>query len=435
MNRFFFAFILVFIFLNSELLLAKDLDPTVRDCDSIVWSAVQRKDIMKLATTYRDVYDAWQCSSTFKTHDEAINSGLDIGTVIYGVPLKIGGTFDASAREEWRAEHCSQQSRVVDTSTLLELTKNDLSPADVQVYKICVEGVARLAAREGLFCWAEPHSQNGVTVFINWRPPSDAPATIISASVSGATPMTKRVGDEAFLLAGDHIKIGTTILGFERELNAASTKFILNTTAGGCDAESASKAYFKVSGWMQPKITITETKTFSQHVSWTSDNCDLIENRTTKHCVDDGWTRINQSWRTTGDRCGSAVRGATADGNCATYQSYFRGCGTEGPSPFKNCKGSPLLQFYMDVVGTKTSSSVGEKETFSKEGAYVDQLSIGYSRSVDPRTPISGWNYNVDVLVSRGLDKKKVSLSNAQPDSAGLKSYTADGNLVINLGD
>lgn len=413
---------------------------TVRDCDSIVWSAVQRKNIMKLETTYKDIYTAWQCNSTFKSHDEAINSGLDIGTVIYDVPLKIGGTFDKTQVDKWKEIHCNDKSRVVDTKTLLELTKTDLSPADVQLYDICVKGVERLASREGLFCWAEPNSQIGVTVFVRWRPYSDSPATVIAASIIGASPVQKRDSDESFLPTGEPIRIGTTILAFEREPNAATAKFILNTTQGSCDAESATTAYYKISGWLQPKVQETETKIFSQLVNWRSDNCALIENRTSRHCVDEGWTRINQEWRTTGDRCGSSVNSASpdpADDKCAVYQSLFRGCGYRNIAmgAIQNCEGSPYLQYYMDVVGQKVSVSTKPKEEFSKEGAYVDQVSISYSASVDTKTPIVGWAYNVDVLVIRGPDKKTINLSNASPDIAGLKSFIEDGNLVISLGE
>ncbi len=430
--------LLAVLLFGSEILYAEQA--TVRDCDSIVWSVVQRKNIMKLETTYKDIYTAWQCNSNFKSHNEAINGGLDIGTVIYDVPLKIGGTFDKTQVDKWKETHCSDKSRVVDTKTLLELTKTDLLPADVHLYDICVKGVEKLASIEGLFCWAEPNSQTGVTVFVRWRPYSDSQAIVKSASIIGANPVKKRDSDESFLPAGEPIRTGTTILAFERAPNAATTKFILNTTQGACDAESATTAYYKINGWLQPKVQVTDTKTFSQSVNWASDNCALIENRTSRHCVDDGWKRINQTWRTTGERCGSSVNSATpdpTDDKCAVYHSLFRGCGYDNIAlgKIQNCKGSPLLQYDMDVVGQKVSVSTKPKEEFSKEGAYVDQVSIGYSASVDPKTPIVGWAYNVDVLVIRGPDKKTVSLSNASPDAANLKSFIEDGNLVISLGE
>ena len=428
-------FFFVFSFLGSSSPTYAE-ESSVRDCDSIIWSAVQRKDILKLDTSYKGIFTSWQCQNTFSSHNEAINSGLEVETVVYGVPLKVNGTYDKTKVDIWKQQNCSSQSKVVDTKTLLELTKNDLTPADVQLYGICVKGVERLATREGLNCWSEANSQTGVTVFVRWRPYSDSPAIIKSAAVTGAVPVKNRAEDESFLPSGEHIRIGTTILGFERTPSAASMKFILNTTQDSCDIESATSAYYKINGWMQPKVTVTESKTFTQQQRWTSDNCALIENRTSEHCVDEGWTRVGQSWTTTGDRCGSAVNSAVAkDARCATYSSLFRGCGYKSVLTIKNCEGSPYLQYNMNVVGQKSQISVKNeyKKSFTKEGAYANQVSIGYEGEIPKETPIVGWNYNVEVLVSRGPDKKLVSLSNASPDNSGLKSIVKEGSLVITL--
>jgi hypothetical protein len=53
---------------------------------------------------------AWQCSFKFSGHDEALNAGLSVGTVVYGVPLKIGGTFDQRKVDQWKDDNCSRSA-------------------------------------------------------------------------------------------------------------------------------------------------------------------------------------------------------------------------------------------------------------------------------------------------------------------------------------
>jgi hypothetical protein len=57
-------------------------------------------------------FHRFECSSDFQTHDEAINSGLNVGTVIYGVPLKVGGTFDTTNVDNWKKNELQRRRQI-----------------------------------------------------------------------------------------------------------------------------------------------------------------------------------------------------------------------------------------------------------------------------------------------------------------------------------
>lgn len=65
-----------------------------------------RKEFIQTSKT-NDRFLAWQCSASFETHDDAINGGLTVGAVVYGVPLEVGATWDESKVSAWKRENCS----------------------------------------------------------------------------------------------------------------------------------------------------------------------------------------------------------------------------------------------------------------------------------------------------------------------------------------
>lgn len=89
-------------------------------CLSVPAAAQMCSDILKpaLMTVSRSgqssqaasAFTAWQCGKSFSSHDEAINAGIDVGVPVYGVPVKVGGTFASHDVDSWRSQNCSQSA-------------------------------------------------------------------------------------------------------------------------------------------------------------------------------------------------------------------------------------------------------------------------------------------------------------------------------------
>ncbi|CAB3754748.1 hypothetical protein [Paraburkholderia humisilvae] len=81
---------------------------------------------------------AWQCSFKFSNHDEAIKSGLQVGVVVYGVPLKVGGTFDKNAVDSWREKNCSKSSQDTSFETASYSYLREVAPGAMKAFSDCI---------------------------------------------------------------------------------------------------------------------------------------------------------------------------------------------------------------------------------------------------------------------------------------------------------
>jgi hypothetical protein len=80
----------------------------VKDCSEF------RRDVFNTSlkitgATSSSSFHRFECSSEFKTHDEAIKSGL---SVIYGVRLKVGGTFDKAQVDNWKKNELQRTRKI-----------------------------------------------------------------------------------------------------------------------------------------------------------------------------------------------------------------------------------------------------------------------------------------------------------------------------------
>lgn len=148
--------------------------------------------IKKSGAANSEQYRFWQCSSNFKSHDAAINSGLDVGTVVYGVPLQVGGTFDPKYVDKWKHEHCSDEQRsTINTTATFEFVRR-FEPALAAVAAKCLGVVEATQISRALFC--ELTGSGKTPVFsARWRrtdgdtvPPKVRRATIVGGTCTPA---------------------------------------------------------------------------------------------------------------------------------------------------------------------------------------------------------------------------------------------------------
>lgn len=107
---------------------------------------------VRSTTTAEERADAearWQCSFRFSTHNDAISAGLQIGAVVFGSPLQIGGTFNRGQVDTWKEENCSSASRSSSFESASFNYLREVAPGAMTAFSSCV---ASLSGRSALSC-------------------------------------------------------------------------------------------------------------------------------------------------------------------------------------------------------------------------------------------------------------------------------------------
>jgi hypothetical protein len=81
---------------------------------------------------------AWQCSFQFSSHDEAINSGLQVGAIVYGVPLQVGGKFDKKTVDQWKSSNCSRSASSSSFQQATVQYLREVAPGAMGAFATCI---------------------------------------------------------------------------------------------------------------------------------------------------------------------------------------------------------------------------------------------------------------------------------------------------------
>jgi hypothetical protein len=162
----------------------KTLLPAANDCNALLAGGVFNQLRLRTVSDIRLAIFDWECTTEFKTHDEAINAGLSIGFPVYGVPLSLGGTFSDTQRDTWKREHCSTHSVKMSDQQQKELEVLVASKDILAAYTRCIESTSF-----GLSLRLEEASNCDMTLFARYVPnnPKDKPPTVVSFVPTGAT--------------------------------------------------------------------------------------------------------------------------------------------------------------------------------------------------------------------------------------------------------
>lgn len=153
--------IAVIIYAVNSSVSAQDLDLCSDVLKHGLFDIDETKESLKDDANFRD----WQCSSSFKSHQEALDSGLNIGVVIYGVPLKIGGSWNEAKVSQWKNENCSASSRQMNFATATYRLIRSASPSLLSAWSTCMSNHYAATALQCRFS-----SQGKKFVFsANWR--------------------------------------------------------------------------------------------------------------------------------------------------------------------------------------------------------------------------------------------------------------------------
>lgn len=176
-----------------------------------------------------------QCASSWRTHQESMEAGIDIGVVVYGVPLEVGGSFSKQQVDQWKAASCSDTDTKSDSTSILSKTYIRYDAINAQAVLECLKA---LHGQDALLC---DMTQQPANVVFNayWRRTHGEEA-------SAAPIVTGFVAANAACINGESLSVGSKIseggIGVFCQTTGDAPVMVLNTNRGFCSASGAGKA-------------------------------------------------------------------------------------------------------------------------------------------------------------------------------------------------
>jgi hypothetical protein len=135
-------------------------------CSAVLQGGVFNEDKINSSQMSKDSFHDWMCVAEFKNHNEAHDAGIDIGVIVYDVPLKVGGTWKDGQQETWKKQSCSDQQRHAEKVSTYARALRTASPDILAAWSKCVE-TSCSAGHPRVAC--EVSSIPGATLFkSNW---------------------------------------------------------------------------------------------------------------------------------------------------------------------------------------------------------------------------------------------------------------------------
>lgn len=136
------------------------------ECRTVLAGGVFNTININQTQSSKDAFTAWECSTNFSTHDEAMNAGVSVGVPIYDVPVTVGGTFSNSKRDEWKSAHCSNTTKNAQSFSNLVVAMREAAPSILSAWTRCIELTCG-SARTALGCSLSP-KLGGAIFRANW---------------------------------------------------------------------------------------------------------------------------------------------------------------------------------------------------------------------------------------------------------------------------
>lgn len=216
--------------------------PDVNQCAIVLQPALKTLINSGKIQSNSDAYTTFQCSEEFNTHDDAIKSGISVGFPVYGIPVKVGGTFDRTETENWKKNNCSSSSRQTSADAATSFFLSQLAPEVVPAWSKCIHD---LGGREALDC--EMQSSTPPIFKARWLRTSGASATeapkVTRFSVVNGTCSSAFMSGQVISDGGE----GVSCTPDKRQGLAV----LLNTNRGFCSASTTpTETVFRVSAIM-----------------------------------------------------------------------------------------------------------------------------------------------------------------------------------------
>jgi hypothetical protein len=117
--------------------------------------------------SYKEVVDDFVYVSDFQTHDEAIRAGLSVGAIVYGVPLRVGGTFTREQRDTWKHDFESRHRQNIDRASAISSFRTQADPNLLSAWLECIKTTTNAL---GLKAGLDPLGKRSVFFWVSYNP-------------------------------------------------------------------------------------------------------------------------------------------------------------------------------------------------------------------------------------------------------------------------
>lgn len=204
-------------------------------CAVIAQNPVFTNERLETVDEIKTSFHKLQCSSGWSSHQEAISAGVDVGTIVYDVPVQVGGTFDQEKVSQWKTANCSDEDRKEDSRSIVSKTYIRYDAVNAQAMLECLQS---MFGGQALIC---DMNQTTTSVVYNayWR------RTAGERSEAAPT-VTGFVHSNATCLNAETLSVGSKVPDGGVAVFCTPTDdapiFVLNTDRGVCTLAGRAKA-------------------------------------------------------------------------------------------------------------------------------------------------------------------------------------------------
>lgn len=401
-------------------------------CSDVLKDGIFNVTTVNQSEGIKNDFTTWICTTDFGTHQEAIDSGISIGFPVYGVPVKLGGTFSKAERDTWKRTNCSATIDKSTYSASYQKVVSEVSPIVVNAWRDCM--IARQESKIGLGAVALSRGTQQVAFKVRWLPYDGFDTRlpkVTGYSMIGAKQAT--VGATLFKV-GVNVPATETIIDFTRNSSQTPVTITLNTDRGAVTAYVPPQTMrLIVSAELKPNVEQREVQSKVSRLYARTPNDDCVKRVGFRNTFypPDGFTFISHS-------IGEKTRIGTRTG-----VNYFReGNGITGEGAVQGddgfggfCKNPGELDVDITVTGERwaraelTKFPTGEKTLDPLQETYV--IPYPYLQSMVDKRDFR-MTYVATIKKVIGDDVSVVQLTDGANNSSGIKA-TADGsgNLII----
>lgn len=211
-------------------------------CDVFTKIPVFTEDRLNSETFLKTNLHKLACSSDWGSHEDAMNTGIDVGTVVYGVPIQVGATFDRDQVDIWKKDNCSAEDRNADSSTIISKSYIKYDPVNSYNALKCIES---LTNKDAITCSLDEY-QDAVTFNIKWRRTYGEKENSAPIVEGFAAENVENCSMLELVAKGNIIPDGGRTVFCSRTKKAAS--FVINTNRGMCSKIGYAKSEPRVLG-------------------------------------------------------------------------------------------------------------------------------------------------------------------------------------------
>lgn len=432
-------------FLVIEVVLCLSLSSlgvSAQDCNRVLEQGIFNQTFIQASESNRVSFQEWQCTTEFRTHDEAINAGVSVGVPIYDIPVQFGGTFSRAEREAWKSNNCNASFSTSDYARKYLEIKRLISGDLLAAWNRCIESTT---PRVGLKCSVSSPDNDNLSFSMRYVPvddedarrPSVTSSIVTGADVVGAAPPAR----SQLVPVGTQIVNSATTVPLRRA-GTSPVMVVVNTTRGSCEIYlPPPQLSFTVGAMIQPSGEKPAIVSKSFHFdNGTGDDCNRDFSGTETYCVDEAesirdWTNPGVTSANGPNTGVSPTRRHPTNPKCVQVDWRINGHGySVGAFGIRlGCKGRGWLVYDVTANGVRWTrenltsipipeANMGNQQTF--EFIYPAGLLLAY-RNIQ-------WKYSVSLVRRFGLQQTRVQLSDANPAASGVTTrITPDGRLII----